>query len=326
MRKRFFLATTLPCLLLFALGAHADAAGRASPDIVTVGTGGQSGVYYAVGQALCSLVLLHTDHALKCAATPSAGSVANLQAVRAGTITFGVVQSDLQFQALVGAAPFAAAGPDAELRAVFSLHQEPFTVVARKYAAVGALQNLRGKRVNIGNPGSGQHATMAVLLEALGWNHDAFKETLQLGLAQQARALCDNKIDAFVVTVGHPNASVREATTACDAVLVPVTGPEVDSLVANSPYFSTAVIPAGTYRGTPAAVRTFAVSATLVTSAATGEEVVHRVVEAVFANFERLRQLHPALAPLQPERMPTEGLSAPLHPGAERYFREQGWL
>ena len=206
------------------------------------------------------------------------------------------------------------------------MHPEPFTVVARADAGIKNFEDLKGKRVNVGNPGSGQRGTMEVLMEKLGWTMDDFKLASELKPAEQSQALCDNKIDAFVYTVGHPNGSIKEATTSCDAVIVNVTGPAVDALVADNPYYRYATIPGGMYRGTDEDAKTFGVGATFVTSAKVPDNVIYVVVQAVFENFDDFKKLHPAFSVLKKEEMVKDGLSAPLHDGAAKYYKEVGLI
>jgi hypothetical protein len=247
--------------------------------------------------------------------------------MRQGQLDFGVVQSDVQYNALNGVgAEFEGQGPYEGLRAVFAVHPEPFNVLARADAGVATFDDLKGKRVNIGNPGSGQRATMEVLMKAKGWTADDFALASELKSAEQSQALADNNVDAIVFTVGHPNGSIQEATTTTDARLIPVAGPEVDALVAENPYYSKAVIPGGMYPGNPDDVETFGVRATFVSSTDVPEEVVFQVVKAVFENFEDFKKLHPAFASLEKEEMITAALSAPLHPGAEKYYKEAGLM
>ncbi|MCB1358370.1 MAG: TAXI family TRAP transporter solute-binding subunit [Maritimibacter sp.] len=293
---------------------------------ITIGTGGQTGVYYVVGQSICRLVNRNTaETGMKCTAPSTGGSVANINAIKAGDMDMGVAQSDWQYYAYNGAPQFEG-GAFPELRAVFSVHGEPFTVVARDDAGVATFDDLKGKRVNIGNPGSGQRGTMEVLMDKLGWTLDDFALASELKSAEQAAAMGDNKVDAIIFTAGHPNGSIQEATTTTDAHLVPVTGPVIDTLVADNPYYAKATVPGGMYRGTDEDVETFGVKATFVTSASVPDEVVYEVVKAVFDNFDRFKGLHPAFANLTEEAMITEGNSAPLHPGAEKYYRERGWI
>lgn len=237
-----------------------------------------------------------------------------------------MAQSDWQFHAFNGTSRFEEQGPFEDLRAIFSVHPEPFTVVARADAGIETFEDLKGKRVNVGNPGSGQRGTMEVLMEAMGWTMDDFAVASELQAAEQSQALCDNNIDAMIYTVGHPSGSIQEATTACDSVLVTVANDAVDQLVADNSFYRTATIPGGMYRGTDEDTMTFGVGATFVSSMAVPEEVVYEVVKAVFDNIDQFKGLHPAFANLDAKEMANDGLSAPLHPGAERYFREAGLI
>lgn len=299
----------------------------AANQFVTIGTGGVTGVYYPTGGAICRLVNKdRKDHGIRCTVESTGGSVYNLNTIRSGDLDLGVVQSDWQYHAYNGTSTFEPAGPNKDLRALFSIHPEPYTVVARADAGIKNFQDLKGKRVNVGNPGSGQRGTTEVVLEALGWTMSDFRLASELRPAEQSAAMCDNRVDAIIYTVGHPNGSIQEATTTCDAVLVNVTGPEIDKLVADNDYYRTAVIPAGMYRGNNQDAQTFGVGATFVSSATVSEDVIYHVVKAVFDNFEDFKRLHPAFENLKKEEMVKDGLSAPLHDGAMKYFKEAGLL
>ena len=312
-------------------GALLGAAMFASPAMaqeekfITIGTGGQTGVYYVVGQSVCRLVNRLEDANIKCNAPSTGGSVANVNGIKSGELDMGVVQSDVQYQAYNGTGNFEGDAYE-ELRAVFRVHGEPLTMLARADAGIEGLDDLEGKRVNIGNPGSGQRNTMEVVMDAKGWTMDTFSLASQLDAAEQAAALSDNNIDAMVYVVGHPNGSLQEATTTVDAKLVPLDGPVIDEIVAEHPYYSKSVIPGGLYKGNPDDVPTFGVAATFVTDTNTDDEVVYQTVKAIFDNFDRFKKLHPAFENLDPQEMVSSGLSAPLHEGAARYYREQGWI
>jgi uncharacterized protein len=296
-------------------------------EFITIGTGGVTGVYYPTGGAICRLVNKgRKDHGIRCSVESTGGSIYNIKTIRAGELEFGVAQSDWQYHAYNGSSRFEEDGAFEGLRAVFSVHPEPFTVVARADSGVTTFDDLKGKRVNIGNPGSGQRGTMEVLMEAKGWSTDDFALATELKAAEQSAALCDNQIDAMVYTVGHPSGSIQEATTACDSVLVTVAGDAVEGLVNDNPYYRTATIPGGMYRGNDEDTQTFGVGATFVSSDAVSEEAVYTVVKSVFENFDDFRGLHPAFANLDPQEMATAGLSAPLHAGAAKYYKEQGWI
>lgn len=294
---------------------------------VTIGTGGVTGVYYPTGGAIARLVNKGRKvHGVRASVESTGGSVYNLNAIAAGELDMGVAQSDWQYHAYHGTSKFADKGPNKELRAVFSVHPEPFTVVARKDSGIKNFMDLKGKRVNIGNPGSGQRGTLEVLMKELGWTKADFKLASELKAAEQSKALCDNKIDAMVYAVGHPNGSIKEAATSCDSVIVTVDGPVVDKLVAEADYYRTAVVPAGMYRGTDTDTKTFGVAATFVSSTNTSEDVIYHIVKAVFENFDQFKKLHPAFANLKKEEMIKDGLSAPLHDGAKKYYKEAGLL
>jgi TRAP transporter TAXI family solute receptor len=320
--KRFITTALLAAGLGFAANGSA-----AEQTFITIGTGGVTGVYYPTGGAICRLVNKgRKEHGIRCSVESTGGSVYNLNTIRAGELDMGVAQSDWQYHAYNGTSKFADSGPNKELRAVFSVHAEPFTVVARKDSGIKNFADLKGKRVNVGNPGSGQRGTMEVLMEAKGWTMDDFSLVSELKAAEQSQALCDNKIDAMIYTVGHPNGSIKEAATSCETVLVSVTGPEVEKLIAEHPYYRHAVIPGGMYAGSPEDTHTFGVGATFVSSTNTPADTVYQVVKAVFENFDDFRRLHPAFGNLQKEDMVREGLSAPLHDGAARYYKEAGLM
>ncbi|SNR62307.1 TAXI family TRAP transporter solute-binding subunit [Puniceibacterium sediminis] len=312
--------------LALTAGLLASTAAVAQERFITIGTGGQTGVYFVVGQSICRLV--NRDSAktgLKCTAPSTGGSIANINAIKAGDMDMGVAQSDWQFHAYNGSSQFEGDKFDKE-RAVFSVHSEPFTVIARKDANIASFDDLKGKRVNVGNPGSGQLATMEVVLDAKGWTMDDFALASELKPAEQAAALGDNKVDAIIYTVGHPNGSIQEAVSTVEANLVPVTGEAIDKLVADNPFYAYATIPGGMYAGSPDDVKTFGVKATFVTSSDVADDVVYEVVKAVFDNFDRFKKLHPAFENLKEEEMIKDGLSAPLHPGAIKYYTERGWM
>ncbi|GLQ05793.1 TAXI family TRAP transporter solute-binding subunit [Sneathiella chinensis] len=324
MRKCFTIAAAacaaVGSALLFSAPASAET-------FITIGTGGQTGVYYQVGGAICKLVNRNTkDHGIKCTHT-TGGSTKNINGIRAGDLNMGVAQSDWQYHAYNGTAP--KQFPDGafkELRSVFSVHPEPFTVVARADSGIKTFEDLKGKRVNVGDPGSGQRGTMEVVMDKMGWTMDDFALAAELKSSEHSAALCDNKIDAFVFTVGHPAGNIKEAASTCDVKLIPVTGPVFDQLVADNPYYAKAVIKGGTYAGTDEDIPVFGVGATFVSSTATDEETVYQIVKAVFENFDRFRKMHPAFANLKKEEMIKNNLSAPLHDGAARYYKEAGLM
>ena len=306
---------------------EAGMAAPKAPGTIYIGTAGVTGVYYQVGSAVCRVA----DPTLKqngssCEAVSTEGSIANIDGLRSGKLDMAIIQSDLQFEAYHGSGPFASAGAFPELRAVFALHPELFTVVARSDSGIRTFDDLKGKRVNIGNPGSGQRATMEQLMQAKGWTMKDFASVSELDSRQQDDALAANQVDAIVFTVGYPSGAILGATKRVSARLIPVTGPAVDRLIAAKPYYSKAVIPGGFYPGNATDTETFGVRATLVTSSAVPDEKVYQVVQSVFENFDRFKKLDSALGELNKQDMVKASLSAPLHPGAERYYKQAGLM
>jgi uncharacterized protein len=309
------------------MGLALACSAQADQRFITIGTGGVTGVYYPTGQNICRLVNRdQATHGMRCNAESTGGSIFNLNSIATGEMDFGVAQSDWQHHAYHGTDRFADQGADPELRSVFSLHPEPFTVVVRGESDIQDFEDIVGKRVNIGNPGSGQRGTAELLMDKYGWTMNDFALASELPSREQGQALCDNRIDVILFTVGHPSAAIQEPIATCGARIIPVTGPVVDQLVNETPYYFRATIPAGMYPGQNEDVETFGVGATLVTSTRTTENAVYHLAHAVFENFDTFKGMHPAFEVLSPEGMVSQGLSAPLHEGALRFYREAGML
>ena len=300
---------------------------HAQQKFMTIGTGGVTGVYYAAGGAICRLVNKdRAKHGYRCTVESTGGSVANINTIRANDLDFGVAQSDWNYHGYKGTKVFEKDGAFKDLRSVFSIHPEPFTVLARADAKVANFADLKGKRVNVGNPGSGTRASIDQLLEASGWTMKDFGLAAELKADEHGAALCDNKIDAFFYGVGHPSANIQDPVTTCGAKLVNITGAGVDKLVSANSFYAKATIPGGLYKGNDAPTQTYGVVATFVTSAKNSDAQVYTLVKAVFDNFEDFKKLHPAFGALKPEDMIKNGLTAPLHNGAVKYYKEKGWI
>jgi hypothetical protein len=304
-----------------------------SAEYFSIGTGGPTGVYFQVGNAICKMVAKiqskehgrkkGTDKAYRCSAPSTGGSTYNIGQIMEGELQFGVAQSDWKYHAHNGNKSDKVK-PYNKLRAVFSAHPEPFQIIAGKGTGINSWSDLKGKKVNIGNPGSGQRGTFEVLMENHGVNKSFFGSTSELTSSEQSGALCDGKIDAFGYTVGIPNSGVAQAADGCGSYIVDLqTGP-VKKMVSDNDYYAWATIPAGTYKTTTKDVKTFGVMATVVTSADVPDELVYAVTRAVFENLEDFRDDHPSFFALDPKKMIKDGLSAPLHPGAIKYYKEAG--
>ena len=327
MKFRMSLCAAALGAAVIAAAAVDGASAQQTQRFITIGTGGVTGVYYPAGGAICRLV--NRDRAktgLRCSVESTGGSVANVNLLKTGEIEFGVAQSDVQYNAAKGLGQFQKDGPYAEMRAVFALHPEPFTVVARKEANITKFEDFKGKRFNVGNPGSGTRSSMEELMGVIGWKNGDFALAAELRPDEHGPALCDGKIDGFFYGVGHPSANIQDPTTICGAKLISLTGPGIDKLVKEKPYYAYAVIPGGMYPNNPNPTNTYGVQATVITSAKVPADVVYAFTKAVFDNFDEFKKLHPALAVLDPQHMLKDGLSAPLHDGAVKYYKEKGWL
>lgn len=298
---------------------------QAKATFITVGTGGITGVYYPTGGAICKIVnKKRKEYGIRCTVESTGGSVFNVNAIMSGDLDFGVVQSDRQFQAIKGLAEWKDKGPQKDLRAVFSIHPESITLVAAVDAGIKDITDLRGKRVNIGNPGSGQRQNSIDALTAVGIDYKKDMQAEGIKASESAGLLQDGRIDAFFYTVGHPSGSIKEATSGKRKVrFASITG--VDKLLAKYPYYAKAKIPVSLYPGAEnkTDVDTFGVKATFVTSSKVPDNVVYAITKEVFENFEAFKKLHPAYQILTKKGM-LEGLSAPIHPGAMKYYKEVG--
>lgn len=318
-------AAFLTLLIVLGVGfGIAPAELQAKTTFVTIGTGGITGVYYPTGGAIAKMVNdKRKVYGIRATVEATGGSVFNVNAVMSGDLEFGVVQSDRQYQAIQGLAEWAG-NPQKDLRAVFSIHPESVTLCASVDSGTMAFKDLKGKRVNIGNPGSGQRQNSIDALEANGldWEKDIIAE--QVKAAEAPGLLQDGRIDAFFYTVGHPSGAFKEATAGATKVrFVPIAN--VDALIAKYPYYAKSFVPVDQYPGAQndKNVPTFGVKATFVTSAKVPDDVVYAITKEVFDNFDAFKKLHPAYAVLTKEGM-LEGLSAPVHDGAMKYFKEVG--
>jgi uncharacterized protein len=300
---------------------------RPATTFVTIGTGAITGVYYPTGGAIARIVnQKRNQYGIRAKVESTPGSVFNVNAVMAGDLEFGMVQSDRQYQAINGLAEWEQKGKQKELRAVFNLYPESVALVAAVDAGIAKIEDLKGKRVNIGNLGSGQRQNSIDALSAAGIDYSSDLMAENVSAAEAPGLLQEGRIDAFFYTVGHPCGAIKEAAVGARKVhLVPVTGPGIDQLIAGHPYYAKATIPVGLYPQirNDSDVATFGVKATLVTSARVPDAVVYAITKEIFDNFEQFKRFHPAYTMLTKANM-LEGQSAQIHPGAMKYYIEAG--
>jgi TRAP transporter TAXI family solute receptor len=329
MKKKMIIALVACSVAGFIFFAGPDGL-HAETVFVTIGSGDLTGVYFPVGLIIAGMINQErSQHDIRAAVESTRGSVYNLNEVAAGYLEFGLAQSDIQYQAVKGLAAWAKKGPQEELRSLFSLHHESVCLVAAVDAGINTIADLKGKRVNLGNPGSGQYRNAIDALQAVGLNP---KRAIVAGKERASKApvlLEDNRIDAFFCTVGHPSETLKMATNGKRKVrFIPITAPGIDRLIGDRNYYTqTTIAVPKFYPGAqhPVDVKTFGVLATLSTSAKIPDHVVYAITKEVFDNFAEFKKRHPALGDLTKAGM-LEGLSAPLHPGALKYYRAAGLM
>lgn len=297
----------------------------ASTKYISIGTGAITGVYYPSGGAICRLLNRgRKEHGIRCSVESTGGSVSNLNAIHNDAIDFGVVQSDWQHHAYNGTGFFADQKPFKDLRSVFSLYTETFTIAVRKDSGIKKLDDILGKRVNFGPRGSGMYATMEVLMGAKKWDKSDFSAITFLQPSEQPSALCQDKIDVMIYAAGNPNGVLQEASQICKIRILSIDKETIQSLIDENPYYVPAVIPGGMYAGNSSNITTFGVKASLITSQRVNEDIAYNITKAVFDNFDNFKTLHPVFSLLDKKEMVSQGNSAPIHSGALKYFKEVG--
>ncbi|MBX7146911.1 MAG: TAXI family TRAP transporter solute-binding subunit [Alphaproteobacteria bacterium] len=328
MNYRFKKYFTFILILFILFCSYSTLYAQNNPNkVVFIGTGPVVGVYFPAGGAICLVSNTKMiELGLRCAVESSEGSFENLQRLRDHSLDFSIVQSDWQNYAFTGTGPFEKLGAFKELRSIFSLYAEAITVVVRKDSNITKFTDLKNKRVNIGLPGTAQRALIESLFARFNWQISDMPNALEIDMNQQAQSLCNNKLDAFILPVSHPNGAIEEATRSCAAVLIDVQGPEIDQFVTSTPYLAKTTIPAGLYIGNTHNVNTFGLKATFVTTTAMSNDMVYELVKSIFEDFDRFKSMHPVFEVLTIDQMIKFGNTAPLHDGALRYYKEKGLL
>ncbi|MCJ8329733.1 MAG: TAXI family TRAP transporter solute-binding subunit [Lentisphaeria bacterium] len=291
---------------------------------ISIGTGSQTGVYYPTGMKLSEMVNSKKSK-FNLTAKTMAGSVDNVQKLLSNDIQFGIVQSDIHYQAYKGEGKWDGK-PQSKLRSVFAIYPEVVTLVSRDDAGIKKLADLKGKKVNIGAPKSGQRENAKSLLKFIGIDYKKDLTAEGLSAGESPSSLQDGKIDAYFFTVGHPNSSLSETTAGKHKIrIVELTG--LEDYIKKNPWFTKSTILKSQYPKlvNETDIESIAVKATLMTTEDVPEELVYLLTKTVFENFDSFKKSHPAYATLTKESM-LEGITAPLHPGAEKYFKESGLI
>lgn len=294
----------------------------------SIKTGNITGVYYAAGSAVAKM---HNrklkEYNLRLLAEASEGSIANIQDVAEGTAPFGIAQANALYYAKKGES-FWQGEPQDKLRSVLGLYMEDFTIVAAVDAGINSMADLKGKTVNIGELGSMDAIQAIRLFNGLGLDPENDLTITEKPTYEASELLQSGDIDAYFYTVGHPNLSIKEASSGERKIMI--VAPErdiVDRLDKKAEYLGTNDIPVDYYAdiANKAPIHTLSVKAILFSHADTDEQIVYNIVKEVFENLDLFKRQHPAFANLTPEILSTR-LIVPLHPGAERFFKEVGLL
>ncbi|MBE2985583.1 TAXI family TRAP transporter solute-binding subunit [Campylobacter sp. RM12920] len=289
-------------------------------EFVSIGTGGMTGTYYPIGGAICRLV--NKDPNIKCSVQSTGGSVYNVNNVLKKELTFGFVQSDVVYDKFNGTGKFEKMG-DQRLRSVVSIYPELLALVVTKDSGIKSIEDLAGKKYNVGNPGSGNEVTTLAVFKAKKFDVAKLGYRGVLTVQECPYALKDKKIDGYSFMVGHPTANITDAANSMPIDILDITGEDVDKMIADYPYFAKGVIPNGSYEGINRDVNSIGVKAVLVADESASNEAVRAVVKSILDNFDEYKTLHPALKSVTKESL-IQGLSAPLHPAAEAVFKEAG--
>lgn len=322
----FTLMRIFLCAVALMAGLANVVLAQTQPQLVTIAAGGVNGVYYSVAGSICRQINKDRAANSRCAVEVSEGSVSNINLLRRGVAPFALVQADVQYNAYLGQGAYAAAGAQRDLRSVLSLYPEVMTIVVGKDVAARQLGEMKGLRLSKGLPGSGGRSTMDGLFAAVGWNPAEFAAAQERPIEEQGYALCEKKLDGFAYLVGHPAPNVMRTARSCGARVLPLAEDQITQFIAGKPYMERTEIAANTYPGQTAPVASVGSLATLVVLASASDDQVYTLVRAVFENLDAFKQSNSVLASLQPAKMVKDGLTAPLHPGALRYYREKGWL
>ncbi|MDZ7904832.1 MAG: TAXI family TRAP transporter solute-binding subunit [Cypionkella sp.] len=311
---------------LVGFGCAQVAPVQAQTQLATIAGGGVAGVYYAAAGGMCRLLNKDRVANVRCAVEVSQGSVANVALLRRGSSPFALLQADVHYNAFKGTEGFAGIGAQPQIRSVLSLYPELVTLVVGSHVTATHQDALKGLRISRGVSGSGSRATLDSVFTLLGWSQADFGEVVERPTDEQSYALCEKKLDGFGYLVGHPASNVMRTVKNCGAKIVPMSASAIAKLISEKPYFVETEIQPDTYPGQSNAVASVGLLATLVANESTPEPLVYALVKAVFENLEDFKKTNPAFANLQAAKMIKDGLTAPLHPGALRYYKEMHWL
>jgi TRAP transporter TAXI family solute receptor len=300
----------------------ATGSARAQTKFFRIGTGGTGGTYYPVGGMVANAI---SSEKLNVSAVSTAGSVANINGIIGGSMESGFSQADVNYWAHTGTGLYEGKPKVEELRAICHLFPEHVHITTRKGLGAKTVADLKGKRVSLLEIGSGSLVNSRAILSAYGLSEKDIKPEY-LNQVQSAEKMKDGSVDAFIQTTGYPQGTLVELSTTNGIELVPIDGAPAAKLLEQFKFFSADEIPAGAYKGVPA-TKTLVVGAQWVTTSKQPEEVVYEVTKALWSDKTRasLDAGHAKGKSIRKESA-LKGIAIPLHPGAEKYYRQAGLL
>jgi uncharacterized protein len=295
---------------------------------IVIGANQLTSFEFKVGRLVCRLINANVD-GIHCQPRVTSGFLYNLDNVRLGALDLGVVRSDVQFQAIKKQGIFKYKDVTYEnIRSLFSLHISSFTLIASQNSKIRTLDDLVNKRINIGPRVSPQHSLAKQLFLQKGWHNDDFKmlEELPSSHSQDSIAFCHGRIQAIVYSMIHPNPIANNLIHRCKGVLIPIDQSTISQLIIRHPYLSLTRIPQGIYRKSKDPTTTFGLKSTIIASEELDQETAYQIVKTIFNNIKYFKKAHPVFHDMTPKMMAKEGLTAPLHRGAIKFYKENGLL
>jgi len=292
---------------------------------LTLGTASESGVFYPVGKGISQMINKRKlEYGLRFITYSTSGSKYNLQAIRNGELDLAISRFDLAYEAYRGVNNFEKQDPFSDLRYIVTLYPMPIGVIVPQKSETNYLEDLKGKRINIGNPGSGKRSVANMIFQAMNWHNSDFKRVTGLATREMGDIFCGNGIDGIIELLGIPASFYDKITNKCQGRFIPIPSKVILSVQRNNPFIEFGEIPGGLYPHNPINVQTFQIGAILLTSRNISGDVIFRICETLFGNMEEFRKIHPALENFNLNNIKKKNTFIPYHNGAIKYYRKQG--
>ena len=319
-----FIARLLVCLVLFSTyGCQSTDKGK----FIAIGTSTKSGVYYPVAREICNLLNSGREtHLVRCLATESGGSIYNIPAIATGELDVALTRAGLAHKAFRGEEMFKAYGANSSLRLISILYSQPVSIIVKQESNIQKFNEVKGKRVNLGNLGSGKRGISELLLEVMNWSHSDFSEVYELNTSNMGKAFCSDKVDVLIEAIGMPSKFLDRMVNDCKGRFVDISDDVVELIRQKGPFYTPGIIPKKFYPTQEKDVRTFNVNVVLISSARVNDATIYELTKAIFGDVKKLKKIHQVFSNMMPRSMVDQAPSIPYHDGALRYFKEHGFF